>query len=65
MKLLVEYEFSHKCFNINFDLIQKVVEAVKTFLADENVRSSKELLEWLALEEGKKSSTYVALNLER
>ncbi|QWG24066.1 hypothetical protein KMZ93_03815 [Bradyrhizobium sediminis] len=34
VKLLVESDFEHKCFNINFELIQTVLDTIRTFLDD-------------------------------
>ena len=36
VKLLVELDFEHKCFNINFELIQTVLDTLRTFLDDED-----------------------------
>lgn len=49
MKLLVDSDFEHKCFNINFDLVQSIFEQIKNILGDENVKTAKDLLEWIGI----------------
>jgi hypothetical protein len=34
VKLLVASDFEHKCFNINFELVQQVIDAARSFLDD-------------------------------
>ncbi len=49
VQLSVQADFQHKCFLINFELLQTIYEQVKGLLSDDGVRSAKELLEWLDL----------------
>ena len=45
MKLVVASDFEHKCFNINFEVIQTAVEYAKTLLDDPSlVKNAHELL---------------------
>lgn len=45
----VTEDFEHKCFNINLDIAQTILEQIKSFLAQDDVRTAKEILEWLEL----------------
>lgn len=45
IRLLVTSDFEHKCFHINFELVQTAVEKLKTLLQDERVKTAKELLQ--------------------
>lgn len=49
VQLSVNADFQHKCFQIDFELVQTIYEQVKSLLSDDGVRSAKELLEWLDL----------------
>jgi len=49
VKVLVVSDFEHKCFNINFELIQTILEQIRTLLAHEDVKTAKEILEVLGL----------------
>jgi hypothetical protein len=40
VKLLVASDFEHKCFNINFELVQTVIETIKSFLDDKDAVSN-------------------------
>jgi hypothetical protein len=45
VKVLVESEFENKCFNINFELVQTLLETVRDFLTDkEAVQDAKDIL---------------------
>jgi hypothetical protein len=48
-KVLVVSDFEHKCFNINFEVALSFYEQIKTFLGDDNVKTAKEVLEWIGL----------------
>lgn len=49
VKVLVTSDFEHKCFNINFDVIQTTMQLIKSFLADENVETATELLKTIGV----------------
>lgn len=34
VKLLVASDFEHKCFNINFELVQTILDTIRSFLDD-------------------------------
>lgn len=42
-------DFEHKCFQINFDTVFTYIEQLKTFLDSSNVKTAKDVLEWLGL----------------
>lgn len=48
-EILVVSHFEHKCFNINFELVLSFYEQIKTLIASDDVKSAKEILEWLGL----------------
>ena len=48
-KVLVVSDFEHKCFNINFELVLNLYEHLKSFVASEDVRSAKDILEWVGI----------------
>lgn len=45
MKVLVDSDFEHKCFLINFETLQIVLDTVKDFLNDEGVKKAGEVLQ--------------------
>lgn len=49
IRLLVTSDFEHKCFHINFELVQTVLERVKTLLQDDRVKTAKELLQTIGV----------------
>lgn len=49
VKLLVNSDFEHKCFNVNLELVQSLYEAVKSFLDSTDIKTAKDLLEWLQI----------------
>jgi hypothetical protein len=48
-KVLVVSDFEHKCFNINFEVVLGLFEQIKTLLASDDLKTAKEVLEWLGL----------------
>lgn len=48
-KVFIVSDFEHKCFNINYELLIQSYAGFKDFLAHENVKTAKEVLEWLGL----------------
>lgn len=49
MKVLVDSEFEHKCFLINFETLQTILDTVKTFLNDEGVKKAGDVLQKLGV----------------
>ncbi|MET4799076.1 hypothetical protein [Bradyrhizobium sp. LB11.1] len=45
MRVVVASDFEHKCFHINFDVIQHAIEVTKTFLQDDHVKTAKDILQ--------------------
>ncbi|HLG82527.1 MAG TPA: hypothetical protein VKY22_16045 [Bradyrhizobium sp.] len=44
VKVLVQSDFEHKCFNINFEVIQTILDAIAGFLSSEEVKSARQIL---------------------
>ncbi|MGU3402999.1 hypothetical protein [Methylobacterium brachiatum] len=51
-KVLVVSDFEHKCFNINFELIVGFYDQIKQLLGLDQVKTAKEILEWIGLLKG-------------
>lgn len=49
VKLRVSGDFEHKCFNITFEVIQSIFEQIKMLVGDDDIKSAKELLEWIGI----------------
>jgi hypothetical protein len=49
VKVLVASDFEHKCFNINFELVQTIVQAIKDFLDDDTLKTAIDLLKALGV----------------
>ena len=48
VKVFVVSDFEHKCFNINFEVVQ-LYEHLKSLVTDDNVQSAKNILEWVGI----------------
>lgn len=48
-RVLVVSDFEHKCFNINYEIILSYIRDVQTLLDVEEVKSAKDLLEWIGI----------------
>lgn len=51
VRVLVESDFEHKCFLISFQIVQDIYSQVQSLLHNHDVKTSKEILEWLGLVE--------------
>jgi hypothetical protein len=49
VKVLIGSDAEHQCFQVNLHVLQTLWEHTKGFLANDEVRSAKEVLEWLGL----------------
>ncbi len=49
VKVLIDTDVEHQCFQIDLHVVQSVWDQTKALLNSENVGSAKELLEWLGL----------------
>jgi hypothetical protein len=49
VKVLIGTDVEHQCFQIDLHVVQTLWETTKGLLADSNVSSAKEFLEWLGL----------------
>jgi hypothetical protein len=49
VQVLIGTDVEHKCFQVDLHLVQTLWDQTKALLANEEVRTAKELLEWLGL----------------
>lgn len=49
VRLLVKSDFEHKCFNIDFQLVQTLIDQITGFLKRDEVNTAKTILEWLGI----------------
>ena len=49
VQVLIGTDTEHQCFEINLHVVQTIWDATKSILANENVSTAKNLLEWLGL----------------
>lgn len=49
VRVIVRADMEHRCFQISFDLIQTTYDHLTTFMGKENVKTAKELLEWIGI----------------
>jgi hypothetical protein len=49
VRVLVQSDFEHKCFNITFDVVHNILHQIATFLTGDEVRTAKEILEDLGV----------------
>ena len=49
IKILVNADLEQKCFELNLEIVQTIWEQAKTLLADEDIKSAKELLAWIGI----------------
>jgi hypothetical protein len=49
MRVVVASDFEHKCFHINFEVIQHAYEVAKTLLGDDHVKTAKDLLQLIGV----------------
>lgn len=49
VKILVTSDFEHKCFQINFEVLQTAIQKLKSFLEDDRVKTAKELLQTIGV----------------
>jgi hypothetical protein len=44
VKVLVQSDFEHRCFNINFEVVQHVLDMIAGFLKSEEVKTARQIL---------------------
>ena len=49
IRILVNADLEQKCFELNLEIVQTIWEQAKTLLADEDIKSAKELLGWIGI----------------
>ena len=47
VNLVVTSDFEHKCFNINFELVQTILDKVIGFVQREDVKTAHDILDWI------------------
>jgi len=47
--VLVTSDFEHKCFNVNFEVVQSILQHLKTLLQDDNVQTATKLLQTIGI----------------
>jgi hypothetical protein len=52
MKVLVDSKFEHKCFLINFETLQTILDTIKDFLNDEGVKHAADVLQKVGVTAG-------------
>jgi hypothetical protein len=48
-RVFVYSDFEHKCFNINSEALVSFGEQIKALIGDDNVKTAKEVLEWIGI----------------
>jgi len=61
VKVLVTSDFEHKCFNINFEVVQNIIQTIKTFLDGDAVKNAEEILGKLGIIGGGTTMTVFGL----
>jgi hypothetical protein len=61
VRVLIDTDVEHQCFQIDLHIVQAWWDQAKAFLGNENVASAKELLEWLGLLSGGSLGLFGAL----
>lgn len=49
VRVLVQSDFEHKCFSVTFEVFQSLLDQMATLIKDDEVRSAKDILEWLGI----------------
>lgn len=49
MRVLVDADVEQRCFQLDIHLVQSVLQQTKALLADENVKTAKEIAEWVGI----------------
>ena len=52
VNLLIKADVEQQCFQVKFQLFQKIFENVKSLLDDDNITTAKEIFEWLGILKG-------------
>lgn len=66
VNVYVRSGFEHGCFQVNLEVVQDLIEQLKNLLADDSVKSAKDILEWIGLVGGATFGTVIGfLRLRR
>src|SRR5665213_3092112 len=49
VRVFVQSDFEHRCFNIHFEIVQSVLSHLSDFIKDDHVKTAEDLLIWLGL----------------
>jgi hypothetical protein len=44
VKVLVKSDFEHKCFNINLEVVQSILDMIAGFLKSEEIKTARQIL---------------------
>lgn len=60
-KVLVNADLEQKCFELNVELLLTIWEQAKLLISDDNVRSAKEIAEWIGIVGGPTMGLFVLI----
>jgi hypothetical protein len=49
VKVLVASDFEHKCFNVNFEVVQTILQKMKGLLQDDNIKTAIDVLQKIGI----------------
>jgi hypothetical protein len=49
VKVLVTSDFEHRCFNISFEVVQTLIQKIKSLLDDDHIEKAKDLLQTIGV----------------
>jgi hypothetical protein len=49
VKVLVTSDFEHKCFNVNFEVVQNLLQHIKALLDEDNIQTATKLLQTIGI----------------
>jgi hypothetical protein len=49
IRVLVTSDFEHKCFNINFEVVQNILQQISTLLKSEDLKNARDILAALGI----------------
>lgn len=49
VKVVVTSDFEHKCFSVNFEVVQSIMQVIKSLLHDDNIETATDLLKTIGI----------------